>query len=135
MCFESTARPPLPPIAGGAGSVHGEDIVLRAADGNRLAAFSARAATGATGGPGIVILPDVRGLHDFYRELAIRFAGAGVHATAIDYFGRTAGIGTSDARGDDFEYMPHVQQARARHDRLRHRCGRRIHPVAGGRSR
>jgi carboxymethylenebutenolidase len=29
-------------------------------------------------------------------------------AVAIDYFGRTAGIGK---RGDDFEYMPHVEQA------------------------
>jgi carboxymethylenebutenolidase len=69
-------------------------------------------AGGAVGGPGIVILPDVRGLHEFYRELAIRFAEAGIHATAIDYFGRTAGIVTSDARGDDFEYMPHVQKTR-----------------------
>jgi carboxymethylenebutenolidase len=31
----------------------------------------------------------------------------GVHATAIDYFGRTAGTG---ARGDNFEHMPHVRQ-------------------------
>ncbi len=55
----------------------------------------------------MVILPDVRGLHSFYRELAVRFAEAGVHATAMDYFGRTAGLGE---RGDDFEYMPHVRQ-------------------------
>ena len=47
-------------------------------------------------GAGIVILPDVRGLHPFYEELALRFAENGVDAIAIDYFGRTAG--TSAAR-------------------------------------
>ena len=40
-----------------------------------------------------MILLDVRGLHPFYVELAERFAQAGVHAVAIDYFGRTAGLG------------------------------------------
>jgi carboxymethylenebutenolidase len=39
--------------------------------------------------------------------LAVRFAEAGVHATAIDYFGRTAGVGD---RGDDFDHAPHVRQ-------------------------
>jgi carboxymethylenebutenolidase len=55
----------------------------------------------------MVILPDVRGLHQFYKELAQRFAEAGVDAVAIDYFGRTAGIGD---RSDSFEFMSHVQQ-------------------------
>ncbi len=54
-----------------------------------------------------MVLPDVRGLHPFYEELALRFAEAGVDAIAIDYFGRTAGVGK---RGADFEYMPHVGQ-------------------------
>ena len=44
--------------------------------------------------PGIVILPDVRGLHPFYRDLAMRSAEAGMHAVAIAYFGRTAGRGS-----------------------------------------
>jgi carboxymethylenebutenolidase len=57
----------------------------------------------------MVILPDVRGLHDFYRELAKRFAEAGVHAIAIDYFARTAGVDTP--RDEGFEYRPHVDQA------------------------
>lgn len=103
MCYEPTARPPLPPIAGGSGLAGSEEIVLEAADGNRFSAFSAR--TDEPGAPGMVILPDVRGLHPFYRDLAVRFAEAGVHATAMDYFGRTAGTGM---RGDDFEYRPHV---------------------------
>jgi carboxymethylenebutenolidase len=103
MCHFRDARPPLPPIAGAAAE-QGE-LVLVADDGNRLAAAYARAATPT--GAGIVVMPDVRGLHGFYRELAQRFAEAGVDAVAIDYFGRTAGVGP---RGDDFDYMPHVRK-------------------------
>ena len=60
------------------------------------------------GDAGVVIAPDVRGLHSFYEELAERFASAGVHAIAFDYFGRTA---RTERRADDFDYMPHVRQA------------------------
>jgi carboxymethylenebutenolidase len=105
MCHEPTARPPLPPIAGGAGVEGTQRLVLEATDGNRFRAFTAGAA--GLDAPAVVILPDVRGLHPFYEDLALRFAEAGVHATAIDYFGRTAG--TSD-RDDDFEYRPHVDR-------------------------
>ena len=103
MCYETTARPPLPPIVGGAAT--GESITLKASDGNEFAAFSARSEK--NGGPGIVVLPDVRGLHAFYEDLALRFAEAGVHATAFDYFGRTAGVGR---RGDDFDFWPEVMK-------------------------
>src|SRR5690606_38938971 len=58
-------------------------------------------------GAGIVVLPDVRGLHPYYEELALRLAEHGVDALAIDYFGRTAGAAR---RGPDFDYMPHVDQ-------------------------
>jgi carboxymethylenebutenolidase len=110
VCYDQAARPPLPPIAGGAGEAGGGDIVLTAGDGNRLAAYSA--SHGRRGGPGIVILPDIRGLHPFYQELAVRFAQAGIHATAFDYFGRTAGIGSGEARGPDFDWAPHIEQTR-----------------------
>jgi carboxymethylenebutenolidase len=103
MCFDLDARPPAPPIFGAAAS--SSDLVLQAADGTRFAAFAARAGT--PGGAGIVILPDVRGLHQFYKDLAVRFAEAGVESVAIDYFGRTAGL---TARDESFEYMPHVRQ-------------------------
>jgi carboxymethylenebutenolidase len=106
MCYEPTARPPLPPIAGGSGLAGSDEIVLEAADGARFSAFSAR--TDEPGAPGMVILPDVRGLHPFYRDLAVRFAEAGVHAAAMDYFGRTAGTGM---RGDDFDWQPHVNKS------------------------
>jgi len=103
MCFDLDSRPPIAPIAGGA--LDSADLVLEAADGNRLRAFRARASE--ANGAGIVILPDVRGLHPFFEELALRFAENGVDALAIDYFGRTAGTGP---RGDGFEFMPQVAQ-------------------------
>jgi carboxymethylenebutenolidase len=103
MCFDLDSRPPIAPIAGGA--MDHESLVLTASDGNRLSAFRARAS--APTGAGIVILPDVRGLHPYYEELALRFAEAGVDAVAIDYFGRTAGPGP---RGGDFEHTSHVRQ-------------------------
>jgi len=105
MCFDHDSRPPIPPIAGGA--LDAQDITLEAADGNRFMGYLARAAepTGAA----MLILPDVRGLHAYYRELALRFAEHGVDALAIDYFGRTAGIGD---RGPGFEYREHVNQTR-----------------------
>lgn len=106
MCHGPGSSPPYPPVRGGAGS--GREIELKAADGNRFAAFSAT--TQSNEGPAVVILPDVRGLHGFYQELAIRFTEAGIHATAIDYFGRTAGV---SMRGDDFEFRPHVEKTRA----------------------
>src|SRR5260221_3410161 len=103
MCFDDDSRPPIAPMAGGA--LDSSQLVLTAEDGNRLAAFEARAldATGAA----ILILPDVRGLHPYYEELALRFAEHGFDAIAIDYFGRTAG---AEPRAESFEYMPHVRQ-------------------------
>jgi carboxymethylenebutenolidase len=103
MCHGPASRPPMPPVSGGGGS--GRRLALEAPDGNWFAAFSAR--TDVLGGPGVVILPDVRGLHPFYEELAVRFSEAGVHALAFDYYGRTAGVGS---RGDDFDYEPHLEQ-------------------------
>jgi carboxymethylenebutenolidase len=103
MCYSDDARPPLPPISGGAADQG--DLVLTATDGNKFAAYFARAAKPT--GAGIVVMPDVRGLHQFYKELAERFAEAGVDAVAIDYFGRTAGMGD---RSEGFEYMPHIEK-------------------------
>jgi carboxymethylenebutenolidase len=103
VCFELDSRPPVAVIRGAA--VSHDDVVLEAGDGNRFAVFAA-----APDGPtatGIVILPDVRGLYRFYEELALRFAERGFAALAIDYFGRTAGVGK---RGEDFPFMEHVAQ-------------------------
>src|SRR5262245_43640247 len=107
MCFEHDSSPPIPVISGAA--VSHDQLVLEAKDGNRFAAFAALPDAGAVRA-GIVILPDVRGLYRFYEELALRFAERDYPAIAFDYFGRTAGV---DKRGDDFEYMPHVQATTA----------------------
>jgi carboxymethylenebutenolidase len=103
MCFDLDSRPPIAPIAGGA--LDSEKLTLRASDGARFSALRARAAQ--PGGAGMVVLPDVRGLHPYYEELALRFAEAGVDSVAIDYFGRTAGLGPRDS---GFDFMPHVGQ-------------------------
>ncbi len=103
MCFDLDSRPPIPAIAGAA--VDGQRIELHASDGTRFIAFDARADSPT--GAGVVVLPDVRGLHHFYEELALRFAERGIDAVTIDYFGRTA---QTDDRGELFEFMPHVDQ-------------------------
>jgi len=105
MCFDVHAQPPDLPIRGGAAT--GEDLVLVSADGAQFAAYAAH--TDVPTGAGIVILPDVRGLFQFYKDLALRFAGAGVEAIAIDYFGRTAGL---TPRDEHFDFWPHVEQTR-----------------------
>ncbi|MEK6572874.1 MAG: dienelactone hydrolase family protein, partial [Chloroflexota bacterium] len=106
MCYDSNAHPPEPPgIDGMGGGGFGEDIILTAADGNQFMAFLARADQ--PQGPQVLIYPDVRGLHQFYKELALRFAEAGLTALAMDYFGRTAG---QTARDDSFDFQPHVGQ-------------------------
>jgi carboxymethylenebutenolidase len=105
MCFDHDARPPIPAIAGGA--TDAREIVLTSRDGVQFGAYAARAAR--PSGAGMVVLPDVRGLHPYYKELALRFAEHGVDAVALDYFGRTAGIAE---RGETFDYLPHVGQTR-----------------------
>jgi carboxymethylenebutenolidase len=106
VCFELDSLPPIPVVSGAA--VSHLDLVLEARDGTRFAAFAA--APEAPTGAGVAVLPDVRGLYRFYEELALRFAERGVGAVAIDYFGRTAGVGK---RGDDFPYMDHVAKTTA----------------------
>ena len=103
MCFDTDSRPPLPPIRGGAHDARLIELTSR--DGTRFAAYAARADT--PSGAGIAIIPDVRGLHPYYEELALRFAEAGVDAVSIDIYARTAGTGP---RPEGFEYEPHVLQ-------------------------
>jgi carboxymethylenebutenolidase len=105
MCYDDNARPPVP--EGSTGTAHGQEVVLTAADGNRFAAYLVLPSQAAAAQ--VLIYPDVRGLHHFYKELALRFAEVGIAAIAMDYFGRTAGL---TARDDAFEFWPHVQQTR-----------------------
>ena len=70
MCFDHDSRPPIEPIAGGA--LDTERLTLQSADGTAFTAFRALAAE--PNGAGMIVLPDVRGLHPYYEELALRFA-------------------------------------------------------------
>lgn len=103
MCHSDESRPPAPPVRGEVIGHH--DRTLTAADGNVFDAYEAHPVADST--QGFVILPDIRGLHTYYKELAVRFAEAGFHAMAFDYFARTAGRGSRD---ENFDYMPHVKQ-------------------------
>jgi carboxymethylenebutenolidase len=100
MCFDTDALPPDPARTG---MLQGsERTTLMADDGNRFAATLARTREPASAG--VAILPDVRGLHRYYERLADHLADAGVHAVAIDPYGRTAG---AEHREDGFDHEPH----------------------------
>ncbi|HET9316303.1 MAG TPA: dienelactone hydrolase family protein, partial [Vicinamibacteria bacterium] len=99
--MDDDSFPPIPPIAGGATDTR--DLRLTSGDGTRFMAFGARATT--PSGAGMVVIPDVRGLHPYYKELAIRFAEVGVDAVAIDFFARTA---SSEDRSEKFDFMSQV---------------------------
>ncbi len=108
MCHEPDARPPAPPVSGEVAGA--EPLTLTAEDGTEFTAFEAAPAGDARAA--IVVLPDVRGLHPYYRALAERLAEAGYHALAIDYFGRTAG---TEARGDAFDHQQHIASVTPEH--------------------
>jgi carboxymethylenebutenolidase len=101
MCVDNDSRPPITPIAGG--SAGGHDLRLTSTDGTRFMAYAARASEPT--GAGMIVIPDVRGLHPYYKELTDRFAEIGVDAVAIDFFARTA---PSDDRSDSFDFMSQV---------------------------
>ena len=100
MCFDHDSEPPVPE---GDREATGRNLRLTARDGNAFAAFEATGPTPSE--TAVVVLPDVRGLYRFYTDLTLRFAQAGYDAIAIDYFGRTAGIGD---RPNDWDFWPHV---------------------------
>ncbi|MCW2523404.1 MAG: dienelactone hydrolase [Frankiales bacterium] len=101
MCHDDDSRPPSPPRVGEVAS-HGL-LTLTGSDGVSFAAYAAEPAEPSK--IGFVILPDVRGLHPYYEQLAIRFAEAGFHSVAMDYFGRTLGVGQRD---DDFDWQSEI---------------------------
>jgi carboxymethylenebutenolidase len=125
MCFSSDQHPPLPPKSSEVGD-HGP-VELTAADGNTFAAYDAVPVT--PRGASLVLLPDIRGLHPYYTDLALCFALAGIDTVAIDPYARTAGVANRD---EGFEFRPHAQavtpeqvllDAHAAAQRLRKRSG------------
>lgn len=101
MCFSSDQHPPLPPRSSDVGD-HGS-TVLTSADGTRFAAYDAVPTN--RRGASLVLLPDIRGMHPYYTDLAIAFAQAGIDTVAIDPYARTAGLTDRD---DGFEYRSHA---------------------------
>jgi len=101
MCYDSKSQPPVPP--GERGEAAARDLVLTASDGNQFSAYVATPAREFSAQ--VLIYPDIRGLHQFYKDLALRFAEVGIRALGIDYFGRTAGL---TERNDEFDWQPHV---------------------------
>jgi len=108
MCFTNDQRPPDPPRSSEIGE-HGR-LELTAEDGNRLAAFDAVPVT--RRGASLILLPDIRGMHPYYTDLALSFAMAGVDVVALDPYGRTAG---TSPRGENFDYMPHAKSLEPEH--------------------
>jgi carboxymethylenebutenolidase len=110
MCHDDNSRPPAPPEPGEVGATG--PLTLTADDGNRFAAYEA-VPVGPTG-VGVVILPDIRGLHPYYLALAERFAEAGLAAVAMDYFGRTDGAAQRD---DSFDWQSAIPKVTPDHVR------------------
>ena len=106
MCFDRNASPPI--LAGDLAIARSALQTLESADGTRFGAFEASPEGNAAAT--VLILPDVRGLHPYYEELACRFAQHGFRSLAIDYFGRTAGA--PGTRPEDFPYSEHMDQVR-----------------------
>lgn len=102
VCYDSEALPPKPPMTGQL--LSSERVVLATPDGGAAPGFIARSIPKQLGGPGVVILPDRRGLHWFYERLAENFADTGIDAVAVDFYHRTAG---TSFRGDDFDPTEH----------------------------
>jgi carboxymethylenebutenolidase len=107
MCHDHDSRPPASPRSGDV--AERGVLTLTAADGTDFSA--AYAAPAVPAGAGVVLLPDVRGLHPFYVALAEEFARAGLPTVAIDWFGRTAGVAEGGVRGAEFEWRSHVEAA------------------------
>jgi carboxymethylenebutenolidase len=103
MCHDVDTNPAV--FAQPTTSAQGETLTLHAHDGAEFSVYQAtpRDASGA----GVVIFPDVRGLHPFYEQLACHLAEQGHIGLAIDYFGRTAGTAPREA---DFPFRDHINR-------------------------
>ena len=109
MCHDTDSRPPAPPRSGDV--AERGTLTLTSTDGTEVAA--AYAAPAGEARVGIVLLPDIRGLHPYYVALAERFAEAGLPALAVDLFGRTAELPETGTRGQDFDWQTHIPQVTA----------------------
>jgi carboxymethylenebutenolidase len=103
MCYQADAAPPRysAPIT----TTTSTRLLLTADDGAPCAAFQSLPAE--PSGPGVLVLPDNRGLSGFYELLTVRLAEQGLPALAVDYFGRSAGTAYQD-RPAEFAELPNL---------------------------
>ncbi len=113
MCHTTDSRPPAAPVVTGPVADR-EALEITAGDGNRFLAY--RATPTVPNGQNVLLLPDLRGLHPFYHDLAVRFAEAGFHTLAMDYYGRSAGTGTRDEAFDGGTHMARLEPGRVEAD-------------------
>ncbi|MGH8963669.1 MAG: dienelactone hydrolase family protein [Jatrophihabitantaceae bacterium] len=85
MCHSVDSFPPPPPHPDGEVAL-ARECRLTSADGTRFMAYEARPAGVARAG--VVVLPDIRGLHGFYKRFTRRLAATGLAGIAVDYYGR-----------------------------------------------
>ncbi|WP_380283298.1 dienelactone hydrolase family protein [Kitasatospora purpeofusca] len=104
MCYEADAAPPLFTPAAHV-LAEATALTLTSADGTAVGAFLARPEHPA--GPGVLVLPDNKGLSGFYRQTAVRLAEQGFPALAVDYYGRTAGA-DPERRAPEFGELPNL---------------------------
>ncbi len=110
MCHDHDSRPPAPPRTGDV--AERGVLTLTSDDGTEFSA--AYAAPPGRARAGVVVLPDIRGLHPYYAALVERFAQAGLVAVAIDWFGRTAGVcDEPGTRAEDFDWQSHIPRTTA----------------------
>src|SRR5260221_12821209 len=100
MCHDTNSAPPI--FSEPKTAVHSRRQIFTWPDQAQFAAFLATPEE--LTGTGVVILPDIRGLHPFYEQIALRLAVEQQTALVIDYFGRTAGTALRDA---SFLHMVH----------------------------
>ncbi|MDO8309092.1 MAG: dienelactone hydrolase family protein [Actinomycetota bacterium] len=106
MCHSDESRPPSPPVVGAVAEQGRIDVV--SADGTPVSAYYCLPEGPARAG--VVVLPDVRGLHPYYMALTERLAESGLAAVAIDLYVRTAGPALDGTRDDAFPWQSHREQ-------------------------
>ena len=89
MDYKAGERRSLPSVHGGAGAFG--EFTLVASDGVASDAYYTHPDQASS--RAVVILPDIFGLSEFYKDLGRRFARAGLHAVTIDYYTRELGRG------------------------------------------
>src|SRR3954463_13575586 len=108
MGHDPATRPPAPTRSGDAAV--SATATRGSSDGTAFSA--AYAAPAEEPRVGVVVLPDIRGLHPYYVALAGRLAEAGLAGVAIDSFGRTAGLAGGESgtgvREADFDWQSHI---------------------------